>query len=142
MADRKALQLTTDVVAAFLGQNRVSRDALPDLIRSIYGALSAAFEPEASAEPQQPSPAKIRASIKPDVLISFEDGRPYRMLKRHLRTHGLTPAQYREKWGLAADYPMVAPSYSASRSEVAKKMGFGKKGVQQRQGGKGRTTKR
>ena len=76
----------------------------------------------------RPTAAQIKKSIRPEALISFEDGKPYRTLKRHLTRLGMTPAEYREKWGLASDYPMVAPDYSARRSELAKQLGFGQKG--------------
>jgi len=107
-------------------------DDLPTVIRTIYGALRAADGPVpavASAVPaREPLTAKqIRDSITDDALISFEDGKPYRSLKRHLSARGLTPAQYRAKYGLPNSYKMVAPSYSARRSALAKKIGLGRK---------------
>jgi predicted transcriptional regulator len=105
-------------------------DDLPAVIRTIYGALrdagmAAPVVPSAPAD--KPTAKQIRDSITDDALISFEDGKPYRSLKRHLTARGLTPAQYREKYGLPKDYGMVAPSYSARRSELAKANGLGRK---------------
>jgi predicted transcriptional regulator len=88
--------------------------------------LNGVAEPSAPESSEKQSSAKVRASIKPDGLISFIDGKRYAILKRHLATHGLTPAEYRERFGLPGDYPMVAPSYAAKRSELAKSMGLGK----------------
>ena len=129
MPDIHLTQLTSDIVSAFVGRNAVSLSEIPELIRLVHGALSApdggaSAEAEAAAQ-RRASPAQIRKSATPDALISFEDGRSYSMLRRHLRAVGLTPEEYRMKWGLPADYPMVAPSYSARRSAVAKAAGLG-----------------
>ncbi|MDB5454075.1 MAG: MucR family transcriptional regulator, partial [Caulobacteraceae bacterium] len=108
--------------------NQVRAEDLPQLIRSVHQALS-----NVGAEAEAPTPAakmgaaQVRRSITPDALISFEDGKPYKQLKRHLSTAGLTPVSYREKWGLPPDYPMVAASYSAVRSALAKSAGLGRK---------------
>lgn len=127
MPDNHLTQLTSEIVSAFVERNPVSISELPDLIRLVHGALGTPVgEAEGSAaSTKQATAAQIRKSITPDALTSFEDGRPYAMLRRHLRTHGLTPEEYRAKWGLPADYPMVAPGYSAKRSEVAKAAGLG-----------------
>ena len=122
-------ELTADIVSAYVEHNSVAATDLPALIRSTFAALSGVglpvvVEPEAVAKA---TVAQIRKSLKPDALISFIDGRPYRMLKRHLSVHGLTPAAYREKFGLPADYPLVAASYAARRSELALKAGLGRK---------------
>jgi predicted transcriptional regulator len=133
-ADARRLRLTTDIVAAYLENNVLPSEALPSLIRSVHAAIGAKAN-TAEAEPQeapQVSKAQIRKSITHDALISFEDGRPYRMLRRHLTSIGLTPAEYRAKWGLPKDYPMTAPAYSARRSELAKAAGLGSS----RRGGK------
>jgi len=84
-------------------------------------------QPAPTQDSRKTTPAQVRKSIMPEALISFEDGKPYRLLKRHLRTLGLTPEEYRAKWGLPADYPMTAPGYAAKRSEFAKAAGFGRK---------------
>ncbi len=123
------LALTAQIVSAHVGKNQVPPAGLPALIEQVYGALrSAGHEPAAPpAEKQQPFvPAK--RSIFPDYIICLEDGRKLKTLKRHLRsTFGLSPEQYREKWGLAADYPMVAPNYAEHRSRLAKQLGLGRK---------------
>jgi predicted transcriptional regulator len=103
---------------------------LPALIQSVHEALTGIGQPEAEPGPgeRKLSVAQIRKSITPDALISFIDGRPYRMLKRHLATHGLTVAEYKARFGLPSDYPTTAPSYSAARSTLAKEAGLGQKG--------------
>jgi predicted transcriptional regulator len=128
MPDSRLTQLTSEIVAAFVERNQLAISGLPDLIRSVHGALAGTTTEAPQAEPvARQTAAQIRKSITPDALISFEDGRPYRMLKRHLTTLGLTPQTYREKWGLPSTYPMVAPAYSAQRSEFAKASGLGSK---------------
>ena len=127
------ITLTSDIVAAHLSNNSVSVDEVPALITSIYGALAslgqAVVVPETMPEPA----VSIRASIKPDYIVCLEDGKKLKMLKRHLMTHyNLTPDQYRARWGLAADYPMVAPNYAEKRRELAKKIGLGRKPGQKR----------
>jgi predicted transcriptional regulator len=122
-------ELTASIVASYVESNRIAGADLPSLIRSTYAALRDADQP-ASAEADvvaKPTAAQIRKSITPDALISFIDGRPYRMLKRHLTTHGLTAKTYQERYGLATNYPMTAPSYFAARSALATKMGLGRK---------------
>jgi len=125
------IEHTAEIVAAFVGQNKVSADALPDLIKSIYGVLTNIGAPSAVA-PEKLAPAvSIKKSITPDFLISLEDGKKYKSLKRHLRTqYNMSPEDYRAKWGLPKDYPMVAPNYAASRSALAKSMGLGRGGAQ------------
>lgn len=128
MPDNLLTQLTSGIVSAFVGRNPVPISELPQLIRLVHDALDAPVGETADAEaaaPKRATPAQIRRSITPEALISFEDGRSYAMLRRHLRTHGLTPKEYRTKWGLPPDYPMVAPGYSARRSAVAKAAGLG-----------------
>jgi len=121
------LALTTKVVAAYAANNPLAQSDIPALIARVYGALA---EPNAAAQPDAPPPAatrqEIRRSITPDSLVSFEDGKNYVHLKRHLATRGLTPSDYRAKWGLPHDYPMVAPNYSARRSALAKASGLGR----------------
>jgi len=122
-------QLTAEIVSSYVEANKIAAADLPDLIQSTFAALgdvnqSAVEEPNSVAKP---TAAQIRKSITPDALISFIDGRPYRMLKRHLTTAGLTPAGYRARFGLPADYPITAVSYSAKRSALARSMGLGRK---------------
>jgi predicted transcriptional regulator len=122
-------ELTASVVASYVESNKITAADLPLLIQSIYTALHEAGQP-AAAETEavvKPTAAQIRKSITSDALISFIDGKPYRMLKRHLTTHGLTGKAYQERYGLPSDYPMTAPSYSAARSALATKMGLGRK---------------
>ena len=128
MADNLT-ELTADIVSAYVEHNSVAAADLPALIRSTFAALSGVGQPvvEVTEAAPKATVAQIRRSLTPDALISFLDGRPYRMLKRHLAVHGLTPAAYREKFGLPADYPLVAASYAARRSELALKAGLGRK---------------
>jgi predicted transcriptional regulator len=101
---------------------------VPTVIADVHGSFANLGKEPVKAEPLKP-PVSIKRSITPDYLISLEDGRQYKSLKRHLAGKGLSPAQYREKWGLPKDYPMVAPAYAAQRSELAKRMGLGRKGA-------------
>lgn len=125
--------LTADIVAAYVSNNKVGVEELGGLIASVHTALSGAGQPETPAEPEtpKPTPAQVRKSITPDALISFEDGKPYKTLKRHLTLRGLTMDQYREKYGLPKDYPSTAPNYSAQRSALAKSLGLGRKAAEQ-----------
>ncbi len=121
------IELAADIVSAFVSNNSVTAADLPALIGSVHAALQNVGSPP-KLEDTKPAPAvPIRRSITPDFLISLEDGKQYRSLKRHLAGRGLTPDQYREKWGLPRDYPMVAPNYSAQRSELARSMGLGQR---------------
>jgi predicted transcriptional regulator/transposase-like protein len=129
MADESVLvTLTADIVAAHVSNNSVAIGDLPNLISSIYGALGGLGEPQGPAEPEKPKGAvSVRASVKPDHLVSMIDGRPYKMLKRHLSQNGYTPDSYREAFGLPRDYPMVAATYAEQRRALAKKIGLGRK---------------
>ncbi|KAB1074428.1 MucR family transcriptional regulator [Methylobacterium planeticum] len=120
--------LTADVVAAYVSNNVVSAADLPALIRGVHAAMDAAANSNVlqAAAPVRPSAAQIRKSITPDHLVSFETGGRFKSLKRHLAKLGLSADAYRVKWGLPADYPLVAPAYSARRSELARQMGLGK----------------
>jgi predicted transcriptional regulator len=131
------VELTSDVVSAYVSNNSVSRADLPALIGSVHAALSVASAPVAAKELTPPVP--INKTIRPDYIVSLEDGRQYRSLKRHLTARGLSPEQYRAKWGLRPDYPMVAPSYSKARSELARALGLGQKaaGRKRKSGKKG-----
>jgi predicted transcriptional regulator len=122
------VELTTDVIAAYVSKNSISQSDLPGLIASVHAAITGLTAPAAGPEAEKPVPAvPIKKSVTPDYIISLEDGRQYKSLKRHLGGRGLTPAEYRSKWGLPHDYPMVAPSYAAQRSALAKSMGLGRK---------------
>jgi len=122
------LKLTTQIVVAFTSNNPVAKEDLPDVIASTYEALRLSAEGPAIDDMPKPVPAvPVDESITEDFLICLEDGKPFKSLKRHLRTKfDLTPEAYREKWGLPPDYPMVAPGYAKERSELAKRMGLGK----------------
>lgn len=124
------LEMTADIVSAYVGNNSVSAEALPALIANIHAALSSVSNGPVEAEPEPKEPAvPIRKSIAPDFLICLEDGRKFKSLKRHLRTkYDMSPEEYRTKWGLPKDYPMVAPNYAKARSELAKSMGLGQGG--------------
>ncbi|MEJ8404833.1 MucR family transcriptional regulator [Brevundimonas vesicularis] len=124
------LEMTADIVSAYVGNNSVSAEALPALIANIHAALSGVSNGPIEAEPEPKEPAvPIRKSIAPDFLICLEDGRKFKSLKRHLRTkYDMSPEEYRTKWGLPKDYPMVAPNYAKARSELAKSMGLGQGG--------------
>ncbi len=122
------ITLTSDIVAAHVSNNNVSTDEVAALINSVYGALSGLGQ-AVVVEEKLPEPAvSIRASVKADHIVCLEDGKKLKMLKRHLMTHyNLTPEQYRARWNLPADYPMVAPNYAEKRRELAKKIGLGRK---------------
>jgi predicted transcriptional regulator len=126
--DQNVVGLTADVVAAYVSNNSISATDLPGLIASIHTAITALSAPAPEPEAEKPVPAvAIKKSVTPDYIISLEDGRQYKSLKRHLTGRGLTPAEYRTKWGLPHDYPMVAASYAAQRSALAKAIGLGRK---------------
>ncbi len=122
------ITLTSDIVAAHVSNNNVAVEDVSGLISNVYGAL-AGLGQAVVVEEVMPEPAvSIRASIKPDYIVCLEDGKKLKMLKRHLMTHyNMTPDQYRARWGLSADYPMVAPNYAEKRRELAKKIGLGRK---------------
>lgn len=123
------IELTADVVAAYVSNNPVPASELPNLIAEIHAALGRVGGVQEAAPAEKPKPAvNPKKSIHDDYIVCLEDGKKFKSLKRHLMTHyGLTPEQYREKWGLDANYPMVAPNYAAARSQLAKKMGLGRK---------------
>lgn len=127
------ITLTSDIVAAHVSNNSVAVDDVPSLITNVYGALSVLGQAEEKEE-ERPEPAvSIRSSVKPDYIVCLEDGKKLKMLKRHLMTHyNMTPEQYRQRWNLPADYPMVAPNYAEKRRELAKKIGLGRKPVKRR----------
>lgn len=122
------LEMTADIVSAFLGKNETAPGAVPALIADVHQALETALNGAPAVPLQAPIPAvPIEKSVHDDYIICLEDGAKFKSLKRHLRTKfDLTPKAYRDKWGLPADYPMVAPSYSRKRSSLAKRSGLGK----------------
>jgi predicted transcriptional regulator len=120
--------LTAEIVSAYIGNNSVQRGDIAEVIRSVHAALANLGTPKLEPAAERPiPPISIKRSVTPDFLISMEDGKRYKSLKRHLAGKGLTPEQYREKWGLPRDYPMTAPNYSAQRSELARAAGLGRK---------------
>ncbi|RUW18595.1 MucR family transcriptional regulator [Mesorhizobium sp. M1E.F.Ca.ET.041.01.1.1] len=122
------IELTADIVSAYVQKNPVPTSGLPDLIASVNSALSNIGQATPTEAPTQKPAVNPKSSVFPDYIISLEDGEKYKSLKRHLAVrHGLTPDEYRTKWGLAKDYPMVAPNYSAARSALAKSSGLGRK---------------
>ena len=122
------ITLTSDIVAAHVSNNDVAVGDVPALITSVFGALSQlGEEQETQAEPPEPA-VSIRSSVKPDYIVCLEDGKKLKMLKRYLRTnYNMTPEEYRKRWNLPADYPMVAPNYAETRRDLAKKIGLGRK---------------
>lgn len=125
------LRMTSEIVSAFLGGNRIGQDEIPPLISHTYSALARLGSENLPARRENVKPAiPVRRSVTPDYLVCLEDGRKLKMLKRHLRTaFGMTPDEYRSKWNLSSDYPMVAPNYAKRRSDFAKKIGLGRKSV-------------
>jgi len=122
------IELTAEIVAAYVSNNSVAANDLPNVISQVHAALGGTTMPVEEALEKQKPAVTVRRSIQNDHLICLEDGQKYKSLKRHLMTHhGLTPEQYREKWELPADYPMVAPAYAEARSRLAKEMGLGQK---------------
>jgi predicted transcriptional regulator len=122
------VELTADIVSAHVSNNSVQVSDLPTLIQNVHTALAGLGGRESTPEAKPEPAVSVRASVKPDHLICLEDGKKLKMLKRHLMTHyGMTPEQYRAKWGLPADYPMVAPNYAEQRRSLAKKIGLGTK---------------
>ena len=123
--NERLITRTADLAAAYVAHNHVSTSELPTLLTTLHGALHRLGRPSSVHGPAaKPTPAQIRASIQSDAIISFEDGRPYKVLRRHLTEIGMTPEAYRAKWGLPADYPLVPQAYSARRSEISKAIQF------------------
>ena len=122
------ITLTADIVSAHVSNNSVAVNDLPVLIQNVHNALSGLGAPAEAPQPKQEPAVSVRSSIKPDFIVCLEDGKKLKMLKRHLMTHySMTPDEYRQKWGLAADYPMVAPNYAEQRRVLAKSIGLGTK---------------
>jgi predicted transcriptional regulator len=123
------IAFTAEIVSAYVTKNRLPSTGLPDLIASISGSIRRLGEPAPAPEPAQVPAVNPKRSVHPDHIVCLEDGKKFKSMKRHLTSHGLTPQQYRVKWGLPADYPMTAPNYSATRSAMAKNIGLGQKPV-------------
>ncbi|MEM7023566.1 MAG: MucR family transcriptional regulator [Pseudomonadota bacterium] len=123
------LQLTTEIVASHVSNNTVAVGELGELIRQVYGSLNTVSPTPAPEQPERPQPAvAIKKSVTPEYIVCLEDGKKLKMLKRHLKTrYDMTPEEYRRRWMLPEDYPMVAPSYAQQRSDLAKKIGLGTK---------------
>lgn len=119
--------LTAEIISAYVSNNSVGREDLAGIIADVHDALSRASQRVGGAEREELKPAiALKKSVTPDYIVCLEDGKKFKSLKRHLRTHyNLSPEEYREKWGLPHDYPMVAPNYAAARSHLAKQMGLG-----------------
>ena len=121
------IELTAEIVSAYVSNNTVPAAEIPSLINQVYSALArvSGGADDVSSEPLKPA-VSVKKSITPEHIVCLEDGKKFKSLKRHLRTqYNMTPEQYREKWGLSPDYPMVAPNYAAARSQLAKQMGLG-----------------
>lgn len=128
MEENSLITFTADIVSAHVSNNTVAPADLPNLIQTVFDALASAGSPAPAVEERREPAVAIRSSVKPDAIACLECGAKMKMLKRHLSTdHSLTPAEYRTKWGLKSDYPLVAPDYAAKRAELAKKIGLGRK---------------
>jgi predicted transcriptional regulator len=127
MASSSFIELTAHIVSAYLSNNSVSASEIPSLINQVHSALLRVTGGPGETQPEPLKPAvSVKKSITPDHIVCLEDGKKFKSLKRHLRTqYNMTPEQYREKWALPPDYPMVAPNYAAARSQLAKQMGLG-----------------
>ena len=122
--DTSSLELVSKIVSAYVSKNSLPPGELPQLIRTVHEALKSPDQAAAKPEPA----VSIKQSVKPEYIVCLDDGKKLKMLKRHLRTaYNMSPDEYRQKWGLPSDYPMVAPKYAAVRSELAKKIGLGRK---------------
>ena len=138
-ADDTLLTLTADIVAAHVSNNSVAVNDLPNLIQNVHAALNGISSNRSSQEAKPEPKVPVRSSVKPDFIVCLEDGKKQKMLKRHLMTnHNMTPDEYRQKWGLSPDYPMVAPNYAEQRRTLAKSIGLGTKRRRTRGPAKGR----
>ena len=138
LSQNELLSLTTEIVASHLSNNTVAVSDIPQLIKLVYGTLSTQGTEEEKEQPEKLTPAvPIKKSVMPDYIVCLEDGKKLKMLKRHLKTrYNMSPEEYRKRWGLADDYPMVAPAYAEQRSSLAKKIGLGRKGAGMKAGRK------
>jgi predicted transcriptional regulator len=127
ISDEDMLRMTADVVSAYVGNNALAPQQIPDVIKTVYGSLTNLSEERKLNEAPKPA-VPVRRSVTPEYIICLEDGKKLKMLKRHLRTnYNMSPEEYRAKWSLPADYPMVAPNYARQRSEFAKRIGLGRR---------------
>lgn len=125
-ADHRLLDLTAKIVSAYVGNNSIASAHIPELIKSVHLALGEVENHESAPPPLAKPAVPVKKSVQPDHIVCLEDGKQLKMLKRYLRTtYGMSPDEYRAKWGLPPDYPMVAPNYAAQRSSLAKKIGLG-----------------
>ena len=130
MSDNQIIELTAEIVSAHVANNTLAASEVPALIQSVHAALSRTAQPAAVEQPRQEPAVSVRTSIKPDYIVCLEDGAKLKMLKRYLRTrYDMSPEDYRQKWGLPHDYPMVAPNYAEQRRTLAHKIGLGRKKV-------------
>ena len=133
------LRMTAQVAAAYVGHNPLPMAQLPEMIRAVYASIAQLGAAHSAASAETKPAVAVKRSVTPEYIVCLEDGKKLKMLKRHLRTaYGLSPDDYRRKWGLPADYPMVAPNYAAQRSAFAKKIGLGRKAGQGRRGTRGK----
>ena len=135
LSGQDLLRLSTEIVAAYVSRNQVQPGSIGEVVRTVHTAITSLSQPAAAAPVQKQKPAvPVSRSVQPDYIVCLEDGARLKMLKRYLRSrYDLSPEDYRRKWGLPADYPMVAPSYAARRSDFAKKIGLGR-GVRRKRG--------
>ncbi|HEY5410307.1 MAG TPA: MucR family transcriptional regulator [Caulobacteraceae bacterium] len=128
LSDQDVLRLSAEIVAAFVSRNSIQPSAISDLVRQVHGAIGELARPQAVLPKARQKPATpVSRSVQPDYIVCLEDGARLKMLKRYLRSrYNLSPEDYRRKWGLPADYPMVAPNYAARRSDFAKQIGLGR----------------
>lgn len=131
MEQDSLIELTAEIVAAYVSNNPVGAAEISDLIGRVHMALQSTASEGPEAEPPTPA-APIKRSVTADYIVCLEDGKRFKSLKRHLNTHGLSPSEYRARWGLPADYPMVAPNYARARSDLARQMGLGQKAARRR----------
>ena len=129
VASNDLLRMSVEIVSAYVSNNSIAATQVPDVINTVYGALNSINGQTVFESPESQKPAvSVRRSVNPDYIVCLEDGKKLKMLKRHLRAaYGMSPDEYRAKWGLPSDYPMVAPNYALQRSAFAKKIGLGRK---------------
>lgn len=129
VSDAELLHMASDIAAAYVSHNNLSAEQLPDVIKTVHATLSSVGRVPVEDRDNSKPAVPVRRSITPDYIVCLEDGKRLKMLKRHLRSaYNMTPDEYRAKWGLPSDYPMVAPNYAKQRSQFAKKIGLGRKG--------------
>ena len=127
--DQELLRMTKDIVASFVSHNMVPADNIPDIIKSVHSTMKGLIVEVPKVEPKAKPAVPVSKSVQEDYIVCLEDGKQLKMLKRYLRSQfGMSPEEYRQKWGLPSDYPMVAPAYSRRRSDFAKEIGLGKAG--------------